>query len=45
MFDGILTKIFGSRNNRLVKAYRRRVAQINKLEPELIFSKAILNEV
>ena len=35
MFDGILTKIFGSRNNRLVKAYRRRVAQINKLEPEL----------
>ncbi len=35
MFDGILTKIFGSRNDRLVKAYRRRCAQINKLEPEL----------
>ena len=35
MLDGILTKIFGSRNQRLVKAYRRRCAQVNKLEPAM----------
>ena len=35
MFDGFLTKIFGSRNQRLVKAYRRRCAQINALEPSM----------
>ena len=31
----IFTKIFGSRNDRLVKAYRRRVEQINALELEV----------
>lgn len=30
-----LTKIFGSRNDRLIKQYRRKVAVINKLEPEM----------
>lgn len=32
MFDELLTKIFGSRNERLIKQYRRQVAAINKLE-------------
>ena len=31
----LLTKIFGSRNERLLKQYRRNVAAINKLEPEI----------
>ena len=35
MFDEILTKIFGSRNDRLIKQYRRKVAQINQLEPAM----------
>ena len=35
MFDSFLTKIFGSRNDRLVKQYRRRCAEINKLEPAM----------
>ena len=30
-----LTKIFGSRNERLVKAYRKKCAVINKLEPSM----------
>ena len=30
-----LTKIFGSRNDRLIRQYRRKVAEINKLEPEI----------
>lgn len=36
-----LTKIFGSRNDRLIKQYRRKVAAINKLEPEM---KALTDE-
>ena len=36
-----LTKIFGSRNDRLIKQYRRKVAAINKLEPEI---KALSDE-
>lgn len=35
MFDSFLTKIFGSRNERLIKQYRRKVALINKLEPAI----------
>ena len=35
MFDELLTKIFGSRNERLIKQYRRQVAVINKLEPAM----------
>ena len=35
MFDSFLTKIFGSRNDRLIKQYRRKVALINKLEPAM----------
>ncbi len=31
-----LTKVFGSRNDRLLKAYRRRVEQINALEPDVL---------
>ena len=31
----VLTKIFGSRNERLLKRYRKIVEQINKLEPEI----------
>lgn len=30
-----LTKLFGSRNDRLLKQYRKTVAQINAMEPEL----------
>ena len=35
MFDELLTKIFGSRNDRLIKHYRRQCDQINKLEPAM----------
>ncbi|MGE4241632.1 preprotein translocase subunit SecA [Ramlibacter sp.] len=35
MANNILTKIFGSRNDRLLKQYRRTVQDINKLEPSL----------
>jgi preprotein translocase subunit SecA len=34
MFPKILTQIFGSRNERLLKAYRRVVDRINVLEPQ-----------
>ncbi|MFP4594499.1 MAG: preprotein translocase subunit SecA, partial [Ralstonia sp.] len=34
MITGLLKKIFGSRNERLIKQYRRTVAQINALEPK-----------
>ena len=34
MITGLLKKIFGSRNERLIKQYRRKVAQINALEPK-----------
>ena len=36
-----LTKIFGSRNDRLIKQYRRKVAATNKLEPDM---KALSDE-
>jgi preprotein translocase subunit SecA len=35
MISSILTKIFGSRNQRLLKQYQRRVEQINALEPQI----------
>lgn len=35
MANNFLTKIFGSRNDRLLKQYRRVVEQINALEPKL----------
>ncbi|MFY8043562.1 MAG: preprotein translocase subunit SecA, partial [Rhodoferax sp.] len=35
MAINILTKIFGSRNDRLLKQYRTVVARINALEPQL----------
>ena len=35
MFQTLLTSIFGSRNSRLLKQYRRRVGRINALEPEM----------
>ncbi len=35
MATNFLTKIFGSRNDRLLKTYRKTVAKINALEPEL----------
>ena len=35
MIDNLLKKLFGSRNDRLVKAYGQRVAAINALEPTL----------
>jgi preprotein translocase subunit SecA len=34
MFPKILTQIFGSRNDRLLKTYRRDVDQVNALEPQ-----------
>ena len=36
-----LTKIFGSRNDRLIRQYRHKVAAINKLEPQM---KALSDE-
>ncbi|MDR9432342.1 MAG: preprotein translocase subunit SecA [Spiribacter sp.] len=35
MLSGIAKKVFGTRNDRLVKRLSRRVAQINELEPQL----------
>ena len=35
MLPNFLTKLFGSRNDRLLKSYRRVVEQINALEPAL----------
>ena len=35
MLGSIAKKIFGSSNDRRVKGYRPRVAQINALEPEI----------
>jgi preprotein translocase subunit SecA len=35
MFTRILTRIFGSRNDRLIKRYNKSVQQINALEPEI----------
>lgn len=35
MFSSIFKKIFGSRNERLLKQYKKRVAQINAFEPAL----------
>ncbi len=34
MFNAILTRIFGSRNERLVRQLQKRVLQINAMEPE-----------
>ncbi|CAG2152737.1 preprotein translocase subunit SecA [Cupriavidus numazuensis] len=34
MITGLLKKVFGSRNERLIKQYRRTVEQINALEPK-----------
>lgn len=36
MSAGFLKALFGSRNQRLIKRYRKVVAQINALEPELV---------
>ena len=33
MIQGFLTKIFGSRNERLLRGYRKTVEAINALEP------------
>jgi preprotein translocase subunit SecA len=35
MFGNVLTKVFGSRNQRVVKQMSKRVARINGLEPEI----------
>ena len=35
MISGILTKVFGSRNERLLKTYDRNVERINALEPKI----------
>ena len=35
MISGILTKVFGSRNERLLKTYDRNVERINALEPKV----------
>jgi preprotein translocase subunit SecA len=35
MISGILTKIFGSRNERLLKTYQRNVERTNALEPQM----------
>jgi preprotein translocase subunit SecA len=35
MISGLLTKIFGSRNERLLKQYQRAVERINALEPQV----------
>lgn len=35
MISGLLKKIFGSRNDRLIKQYSQTVARINALEPDI----------
>ncbi|MFN9212303.1 MAG: hypothetical protein ACK6DI_15805, partial [Betaproteobacteria bacterium] len=35
MITNVLTRIFGSRNERLLKQYQRTVAKINALEPRM----------
>ena len=35
MFTGLLKKVFGSRNDRLIRQYSRVVTRINALEPEI----------
>lgn len=35
MFASIFKKIFGSRNDRILKSYQKQVAEINSFEPEL----------
>ncbi|HTN47950.1 MAG TPA: preprotein translocase subunit SecA [Burkholderiaceae bacterium] len=35
MISGVLTKIFGSRNDRLLKTYQRSVERINAFEPQI----------
>jgi len=35
MFPALLTRIFGSRNQRLLKQYEQAVARINSLEPSV----------
>ena len=35
MISGILTKVFGSRNDRLLKTYDRNVERINAFEPKV----------
>ena len=41
----VLTKIFGSRNERLLKQYSRSVAEINALEPAVAkLSDSLLKE-
>jgi preprotein translocase subunit SecA len=35
MLNGLLTKVFGSRNQRLLKSYQRNVERINELEPKV----------
>ncbi|MFN5993792.1 MAG: preprotein translocase subunit SecA, partial [Betaproteobacteria bacterium] len=35
MLDNLLKSIFGSRNERLLKQYRKRVVAINALEPSI----------
>ena len=41
MFSELLTKIFGSRNDRLIRQYRRQCAAVNKLEDSM---KALSDE-
>src|SRR5580765_5686416 len=36
MLDSFLKSIFGSRNERLLKQYRKTVAEINALEPSIM---------
>jgi preprotein translocase subunit SecA len=35
MITGLLTKVFGSRNQRLLKTYQRSIERINALEPQI----------
>src|SRR5690606_11923995 len=35
MISGLLKKIFGSRNDRLIRQYQQTVARINAMEPEI----------
>src|SRR4051794_28669890 len=34
-FAKVLTKVFGSRNDRLLKRYRKIIDEVNKLEPKI----------
>lgn len=42
MLDTVLKKMFGSANDRRLKGYRPKIAEINALEPEFADRKSVV---